>query len=276
MRRTTLDPTSSPAAAFGVQLRRSREAKKLTQVAFGALIGFSDSFVSCVERATRNPTYPFATLSDDALDTGGTLELMWWNLKHTALLEGFPEYAAHESKAAELRLFELGVIPGLFQTPAYAAAIASAAVQRGAVTQDQADERLAFLAARQRLLEQSPAPLVHAVLDESCLRRPIGGRVVLTEQFQHLELLAARPQVIIQVAPHALAERRPFAHPVTLLTLRDHTALGYTESHQRGFIERDTDTVRAWTRDYHRLQVEALPQAASMEMIQEVRKELFP
>ncbi|WP_280718163.1 DUF5753 domain-containing protein [Kitasatospora sp. MAP5-34] len=201
---------------------------------------------------------------------------MWWNLKHTALLEGFPEYAAHESKAAELRLFELGVIPGLFQTPAYAAAIASAAVQRGAVTQDQADERLAFLAARQRLLEQSPAPLVHAVLDESCLRRPIGGRVVLTEQFQHLELLAARPQVIIQVAPHALAERRPFAHPVTLLTLRDHTALGYTESHQRGFIERDTDTVRAWTRDYHRLQVEALPQAASMEMIQEVRKELFP
>ncbi|MFJ2779366.1 Scr1 family TA system antitoxin-like transcriptional regulator [Kitasatospora sp. NPDC087315] len=276
MRRTGIDPSSSPAAAFGVQLRRSREAKKLTQVAFAELIKFSDSWVSCIERATRSPTYAFATRADDVLETGGTLELMWWNLKHTALLEGFPEYAAHEQKAAEIRLFESTIVPGLLQTPAYAAALATAAVQRGSIIQDQADERIDFLMTRQRLLERAPAPLYHAILDESCLRRPIGGIAIMMRQLQHLEDMASRPNLIIQVAPYSLAEHAPFRTSMTLLTLADRAVLGYSESLEQGYVSRTTDTVRTWERTYHQLVVEALSQAASLAMIRKAREELHP
>lgn len=276
MRRTALDPSSSPAAAFGVQLRRSREAKGLSQVAAGLLMGFSDTLISCIERATRNPTFEFARAADHHLETGGTLELMWWNLTHTALLEGFPEYAAHEQKAAEIRLFESNIIPGLLQTPAYAVALASAAVRRGGITQEQADERAEFLLTRQRLLGRVPAPLYHAVLDESCLSRPIGGAAVMTEQLGHLEAMASRPNVIIQIAPYELAEHAPFRASMTLVTLMDRAVLGYSESLERGYVARTTETVRVWERAYHELVVEALSQAASLAMIRKAREEQHP
>ncbi|GAA2242883.1 helix-turn-helix transcriptional regulator [Kitasatospora cystarginea] len=273
MRRTTLDPSSSPAAAFGTQLRRSREAKGLSQVDFGELIRFSDSFVSCVERATRNPTHAFATRADDVLETGGTLELMWWQMHHTALIEGFPAFAAEEAKARSMRLFELDVIPGLLQTVEYAAAYEAAPVKRGEVSQQQADERVSFLLARQERIERTPPPLVQAVVDEWAIRRPIGGQDTMVGQLKHLERLSERPNVILQVAPISLGESRPFTHAITLLTLSNRTILGYTETLHRGFLERDADTVSDWSRNYDRLQVEALSQAASVDLIHAVRKE---
>jgi hypothetical protein len=100
-------------------------------------------------------------------------------LQNTALLEGFPEYVRQEVRATEVRLFELGIVPGLLQTPEYAAAIATGAVRRGAITKQQADERLTLLAERQASLERIPPPFVHAVLDESCIRRPVGGSGVM-------------------------------------------------------------------------------------------------
>ncbi|MFF1873344.1 helix-turn-helix domain-containing protein [Kitasatospora herbaricolor] len=270
-----LDPSASPWAAFGVQLRRSRQAANVTQAELGKLVSYGASYVSYVELAQRPPSARFARLVDEALGTGGTLSLMWWQQRNTALLEGFPEYAADEAKAAEIRLFELGVIPGLVQTKEYATALVAAAVGRGNITPGQAEERLAFLATRQSLLERNPAPIVHAVLDESCLRRSIGGREVMARQLDHLQSLAGRPNVIVQVAPYDLGERRPFALPVTLLTLADRSVLGYTESQQRGFLERETETVTGWERNYDRLQVEALSQADSLSMIRAIRKELL-
>ncbi|MFJ8434661.1 Scr1 family TA system antitoxin-like transcriptional regulator [Kitasatospora sp. NPDC094019] len=269
MRRTELDPTSSPAAAFGVQLRRSREAKKLTQVGLGAIIGYSDTLVSSIERGTRNPTQLFAIKADDALDTGGTLELMFWNISNTSLLEGFSEYAAQEAKAAEIRHFELGVVPGLLQSPEYAEAFASAAVRRGKITQEQADERLSFLLTRQKLLDRRSAPWLHFVLDEGCLHRLVGGAEVMRRQLRRLEELATRPNITIQIAPYSLAEELPFTMVVTLLAMADRSLLAYSECQMRGFLVRQSETTRSLERDYHQLTVEALPKAASLEMIRQ-------
>ncbi|MDH6144890.1 MULTISPECIES: helix-turn-helix domain-containing protein [Kitasatospora] len=267
MRRTELDPSAGPGAAFGVQLRRSREALGLSQVTFGKQIGYSDTFISCVERATRNPSYDFAVKSDKALLTGGTLELMWWSLRHKALLEGFPEYAAQEAKAAEIRHFELGIIPGLLQTPEYAKAFAMAAVRRGSVTKEEAEERLEFLASRQRRLERADGPLLHVVLDEGAIRRPVGGATVMRRQFRRLEELSERPNVTIQIAPFSLAEELPFTMVVTLLTMSDRSVAAYSECQLRGFLERDGKTARTWERQYHQLQVEALSKGATLEML---------
>jgi hypothetical protein len=201
---------------------------------------------------------------------------MWWSLRHAALVEGFPEFAGYEARADELRMFELNVIPGLFQTEEYAAALATADVRRGSITQGQAEERVAFLATRQQLLLRNPAPVAYAILDESCLRRPIGGREILKSQLRHLEELAQRPSIIMQVAPFDLAERAPFTLAMTLLTLPDRTLLGYSESLQRGLLERDISATRAWEKGYDRFQVEALSRAASLDMIRAVREEMHP
>ncbi|WTG87737.1 DUF5753 domain-containing protein [Kitasatospora sp. NBC_01560] len=91
-------------------------------------------------------------------------------------------------------------MPGLFQTEAYATALAMADVRRGTITRRQAEERVTFLLARQQLLRRGSPPLVHAVLDESCLRRPIGGSAVMEQQFSTLEEQFDASHVILQVA----------------------------------------------------------------------------
>ncbi|MFI6847652.1 helix-turn-helix domain-containing protein [Kitasatospora sp. NPDC050467] len=271
--RKQLDPTSGPWAPFGVQLRRSREAKGLTQAQLARRVGFDPSYVSYAELATREPpSEKFAGRADEALETGGTLLLMWLQNKHSALLEGFPEYASHEASAVEIRIFEAGVVTGLLQTEAYATALALADVRRGTITRRQAEERVTFLLTRQQLLKRSGPPLVHAVLDESCLRRPIGGPAVMHEQLTFLEELFDASHVILQVAPFAMAEHRPFALPMVLLTLADQSLLGYSESEGRSHLERDSDTLAVWKRHYDRLQVGALAETATLDVIRAARE----
>lgn len=269
-----LDPSASPLAAFGMQLRRSRKAKGLSQAALGRKLSCSDSYVSYIERAERQPPPWFAPKADEILETGGTLELMWWQLQHSMLIEGFPEYAREEAKATEIRVFEIGIIPGLLQTVEYATAQEDGMVSRGDASQQQADERVAFLLARQRRLEHPVPPVVYAVLEESCLHRSMGGPAVMARQLAHLEAMAARPDVVIQVAPGTMANQCPFRSPLWLLTMPDRSLLGYTETFQRGYVEREVATLTSWERHYARLQVDALSRNSSLRLIRDVRKEM--
>ncbi|MFJ1708591.1 helix-turn-helix domain-containing protein [Kitasatospora sp. NPDC088346] len=269
-----VDPASSPQARFGAELARSRKGRGWSQVELGRRMGFSNTLVSYLERGKRPPTSNFAVKADETFETGGTFYELWRRYARASLLEGFPEFAEAEARCRRLRTFELGVIPGLFQTAAYAAALEAASVRRGSITQDQADERATFLAQRQRLLEQKSPPVIHAVMDQSCLMRPIGGREVMRAQLDHLETLARQPHVTLQVAPFELAEQRPFMLPVVLLTQPDRTVVGYSESQIRGYLERGRATVAAWEKDYDQLQVESLSTVASLAMIRAVRKDL--
>ncbi|MER7754420.1 helix-turn-helix transcriptional regulator [Kitasatospora sp. NPDC097643] len=273
MNRKDLDPASSPYASLGIQLRRSREAQNLTQNELGEAIAYTGAYISSIERGIRAPSRRFVELADAHLGTGGTLALMLDQLENSILIEGFPEYAEKEADAVTIRLFQIGVVSGLLQTSEYATAYEQAFVRRGTVTQQQADERVKFLLARQNRLAPPSPPHIHAVLDEWSLRRPIGGATVMVDQLTHLERLAQQPNMTIQVAPLGLGENRPFAHPVTLLTMPNRSLLGYSESHQRGFLERNPETLSGWSRDYDRLQVEALPLAASLELIRAARKD---
>ncbi|MET8539846.1 Scr1 family TA system antitoxin-like transcriptional regulator [Kitasatospora sp. NPDC004799] len=166
MRETVLDPSASPLAAFGAQLRKARKAAGLTQTELGRLTSLSDSQISNLERGTRSPTLDWVVVADRVLNTGGTLELTYWSLNGGgSLLEGFPEFAAQEAKAVEMRQFELGVVPGLFQTRAYAEALAAADVRRGAITEEEAETRVSYLFSRQQRLDSKDVPLVHASSD---------------------------------------------------------------------------------------------------------------
>ncbi|MET9915879.1 helix-turn-helix transcriptional regulator [Streptomyces sp. NPDC006435] len=270
--RKELDPEKSPGARFGQRLRQLRDERGWTQDELAARMGCSGTHISAVETGRRPPTPRFAASADRALGTGDRLERQGRAVWNTAILEGFPEFVAHEVRAAEIRLFELGIIPGLLQTPEYAAAITTGAVRRGAITEQQAEERLSLLARRQASLQRIPRPLVYVVLDESCIRRPVGGPRVMKEQLDQLVAFAELPSTLVQVAPFDLGERRAFDLPVHLLTLPDRSQLSYAESAQQGRLERDMRFVQPLLTAYHQLQAEALSQAASVAMIEQVRK----
>ncbi|MFB7912449.1 Scr1 family TA system antitoxin-like transcriptional regulator [Streptomyces sp. NPDC056061] len=273
--RKELNPEASPQAAFGARLRRLREERGWTQDHLGSLLGCTGRHISAIETGRKSPTLPFSRRADVSLDTTNTadsFEREWREIKHGNLLEGFPEYVGYEHRAAEIKLFECGMVPGPLQTREYAQALATGAVDRGVITQEQADERVSFLMERQAALARPLPPLVVAVLDESCVRRAIGGPAVMDAQFQHLIDFAAQPNTMLQIAPYSVGERRPLDRLVNLLTLPDRSVFAYVESQTQGHLDRELSSVLPLVRDYHQLQAVSLSQTASVDLIHQLRK----
>ncbi|MEV6566478.1 helix-turn-helix domain-containing protein [Streptomyces kronopolitis] len=275
MNRKELTPDHSPREAFGARLRSSREARGWTQDELAERMGYSSTHISAVETGRKPPTLRFSRSADRTFGTEGTVdtfERQWREIRHGSLLEGFPEYVGHEGRAAEIRLYEVGIIPGLLQTPEYASVLAGSAVKRGAITPEQAEERVSLVADRQATLVRTPPPLVFAVLDESCLRRPIGGPGVMDAQLARLVEFAELPNTVLHVAPFDMGERPSFRLPITVLTLPDRSLMSYAESAQRGHLERESTSVLPILTAYHQLQADAPSQAASVAMINDFRK----
>ncbi|MFE7462997.1 Scr1 family TA system antitoxin-like transcriptional regulator [Streptomyces sp. NPDC057499] len=272
LNRKDLDPDKSPAAAFGQHLRMLRDGRGWTQDELGERIGCSGTHISAVETGRRPPTRRFAASADRVFGTGDKLERQSQALKYTALLEGFPEYVTHEARAAEIRLYEVGVIPGVLQTPEYASVLNTRAVERGAIAAEQAEERVSLVEERQVALARTPPPLVFVVLDESCLRRPVGSSAVMKDQLAKLVEFAALPNTTLQVAPFVIGDRRPLSLPLYVLTMPNRSLVSYAESAQRGRLERESASVVPLLTAYHQLQAEALSQAESVAMIKQLRK----
>lgn len=275
MNRKDLNPESSPAAAFGARLRKLREDHGWTQEELGPKMGYSGTHVSNVETGNKLPTLRFSRSADLVFGTGENLDSFergWREIRHGGLLEGFPEYVGHEARAVEIRLYDIGIIPGLLQTPEYARVLAHSAVRRGAITPEHADERVAFLAERQSALVRPRPPMVFVAMDESCIRRPIGGTAVMDAQLARLVEFAEQPNTLLQVVPFEIGERRPFDLPVTLLTVSDRSVIYYAESQAQGHLDRESTSVLPVLTAYHQLQAEALSQTASVAMINQLRK----
>ncbi|MHB9860072.1 helix-turn-helix domain-containing protein [Streptomyces sp. YIM S03343] len=273
--RKQLNPESSPEAAFGARLRSSREAHGWSQEDLATHMEYSSTHISAVETGRKMPTLRFARRADIAFGIVGTVdtfERQWREMRHGSLLDGFPEYVGYEGRASEIRLYEVGVIPGLLQTPGYSSALAESAVKREAITSEQARERVTIVAERQAALVRKPPPLVFVVLDESCLRRPIGTAAVMDSQLASLVRFAELPNTVLQVAPFSMGARRPFDLPITVLTLPDRSLMSYAESAQRGHLERESAFVLPTLTAYHQLQAEAPSQATSVAMIEQLRK----
>jgi transcriptional regulator with XRE-family HTH domain len=267
-----LNPESSPQAAFGAHLRAARVERKWRQEELSERTGYSSTHISAVETGRKMPTLRFVRCVDLACGTGDLFEREWREIRHGSLLEGFPEYMGYEGRAVEIRLYEVGIIPGLLQTPEYATVLAGSAVRRGAITPEQADERVSLIAERQGSLVRRNPPMVMVVLDESCIRRPIGEPQLMQAQLARLIEFSEMGNTVLQVAPFVMGERRPFNLPITVLTLPDRALMSYAESSQRGHLERESTAVLPILTAYHQLQAESLSQAESVAMIDQVRK----
>ncbi|MET9915985.1 helix-turn-helix transcriptional regulator [Streptomyces sp. NPDC006435] len=273
--RKQLDPEASPEAAYGARMRRLREGRGWSQECLSGRVGCSSQHISAVETARKSPTLPFSSKLDVAFGTAGSadsFEREWREIRHGVLLQGFPEYVGYEGRAVEIRLYNVGIIPGLLQTPEYARVLADSAVRRGAITAEQAAERVAFLAERQAALKRPQPPMLFVTMDESCIRRPIGGDAVMDAQLAHLQEFAELPNTLLQVAPYEIGERRTFDLPVNLLTMPDRSVICYAESQAQGHLDRESASVLPMLTAYHQLQGEALSPAASMAMISQLRK----
>jgi transcriptional regulator with XRE-family HTH domain len=179
-------------------------------------------------------------------------------------------YVALEAGACRVREFSLTAVPGLLQTAEYARGLFTSAA--APLNEERRERQIEVRMIRQRrlYLEDDPIELV-AVVDESVLRRPVGGPAVLRDQLEHLVIVAELDTVTLRVLPtgaggHPGLDGGSFA----LLSFPDpeEPDLTYVE-HVSGaiHIERAEEVARSRL-IFERLCAAALPPAESTQLVE--------
>lgn len=172
-----------------------------------------------------------------------------------------------ESQATALNWFELFVVPGLLQTPAYADAILRAG-QTYLDVEAQVQARLE----RQRVLTRDDPPMFVAVLGENVLHRPLGGPQVMHDQLMHLVELSELPTVAVHVVPYEVGAYAGLTGPF-VIALVDGDEVVYQDAALSGHVMENAKDVVVFKRMWESLRSDALPRAASLDLIVKVARQ---
>jgi transcriptional regulator with XRE-family HTH domain len=127
-------------------------------------------------------------------------------------------FFGYEDAAAVIRQVEPLVIPGLLQTDDYAAEILGLRQRDERVIENLVDVRRA----RQEALSRSESPpQLNCILDESVLRRVVGGPSVFARQLEALREASTRPNVSIRVLPFTAGATLALGGPFIVLEFSD-------------------------------------------------------
>ncbi|MET9733677.1 helix-turn-helix transcriptional regulator [Streptomyces sp. NPDC006458] len=138
----------------------------------------------------------FVRLAEEANQPG------WWQRFHDILPGWFSMHVSLEGAASLIRSYEPHFVPGLLQTEDYARGV----LVSGAVGQTRPDDIERYVALRmqrQDLLTREGAPRFWVVMDETVLRRQVGGPEVMRAQIDRLLEATKLPNVTLQIVPFA-------------------------------------------------------------------------
>ncbi|MEU6401889.1 helix-turn-helix transcriptional regulator [Streptomyces sp. NPDC046985] len=211
----------------------------------------------------------FVQLAEDANRPG------WWQRFHDILPGWFSMYVSLEGAAALVRSYEPHFVPGLFQTEDYARGVLTS----GAVgqTSPAAIERhVALRMERQNLLTRPDAPKIWAVMDETALRRPVGGPEVMRAQIDKLLDAAKLPNVTLQIAPFSAGPHPGTYGPFVLFrfAMPELPDMVYSE-YLTGAVYLDArEEVVTYLEVMDRMAAQAATAHRTKEILRDLRKEL--
>ncbi|MEV7858718.1 helix-turn-helix transcriptional regulator [Streptomyces hirsutus] len=257
---------------FGRQLKRFRVRAGLERSEFGSTTGYSASTIAAYEQGRRIPPSKFIDQADELLDAGGVLQEMKEEVARVQYPAFFRDAARLEAEAAELHVYANQAVPGLLQTEGYAQAVFG--MMRPPLDEDALAQRVAARLARQEVYDKSPQPLMSFVIDESVLRRPMGGRDVLRGQLEQILLAGRKSTVEIQVMPLGSEENAGMAGPFTLIETAEGRRIAYVEVQNVSHVHTERRLVKGLEVKYGILRAQALTPRASLSHIEELLGEL--
>ncbi|WP_431728124.1 helix-turn-helix domain-containing protein [Verrucosispora sp. TAA-831] len=254
-------------------LKAARAAAGVSQEGLATLIKWSPSLIAAIETGRRRPTMEFAVASDEALQTGGLLAELLKEADRERGPSWFAAWRGYEQEATRLRAFEPCLVPGLLQTEEYARAVISAG---GLQPPAMVDELVSVRMERQQLmheqlLRQEDPPLCVFLLDETAVRRPVGGPPVLDAQLGRLLAEAQLPHVRLHIVPHSVGAHVGLGGGFVLVELPDREQAIYLENAARGHVVNDPEMVRLMDRKWDSLLGEALSTSASLDLIRKLK-----
>jgi transcriptional regulator with XRE-family HTH domain len=269
---------------LGQELRRLRELKNMTAEEVADRLLVSQSKISRLENGRRSIS------QRDVRDLCNVYEVEdhrivdslmhmakesrqqgWW---HAFGDIPYSVYIGLETDAASLRVYEPQVVPGLLQTRGYAEAVCEGALPEA--SPGDIEKRVQVRMRRQERVTDSRHPLrLWAVLDESALRRAVGGRQTMVEQLERLNEMSQLPHVTVQVMPFEMGAHPGVNGQYAILEFPDasDSSVVYLEGVTSDLYLEKTHDVQSYSVMYEHLRAEALNPDQTREFIEKVAKD---
>jgi transcriptional regulator with XRE-family HTH domain len=263
-----INPDQSAQARFSYELRRHRIAAGMTQSHLGRRVGFSGSMIGMIETMRRVPPPGFAELCDQIFHLDGTLTRLHLDAwpPPPPLPSYLLDWAVEEQRATALRSWDPLLIPGMFQTEAYARRI----FQRSpGVTDEEVEQRVEGRLQRKAILSKPDPPSILSLIDEGVLRRRIGDPQVMRQQLEHLLEIARRPCVTIQIVPYEAEAVPGLLAGFTIAEVRGAPYRVHMESQPYSRTIDDRSMIEPVLARYDAIRAEAYPQPMSIKIIKE-------
>lgn len=198
----------------------------------------------------------------------------WWHSFRDVLPDWFSAFVSLEGEAAVIRAYEPAYVPGLLQTANYARATLRAGLPHA--VPEEIDRLLTLRTERQALVTRADAPLLWIVMDETVLRRPIGGRRVMREQMERLMEATELPNVRLQIMPFAAGPHPAMYGPFHIFRfqLNEIPDIAYAESLVGGVYFDERDDVSAFLEALDRMCAQAAPAQSTKAILDGMRKEI--
>jgi transcriptional regulator with XRE-family HTH domain len=264
------------------ELKRLREASGITPDEAAARLDFSRSKIYRLENGKSRidaddledmlDLYSVTSPERDSLiQLGKEARRRGWWTRYKDVFSG--SYVVLESEASDIRRCA-SLVPGIFQTEDYARAVITATGPW--LTREEIERRVAARLTRQTaLFSGTRLPRMHVVLDESVLRRQVGGPDITLRQMAALATAAQRLEITIQVLPFTAGACAGIDGDFVILDFPDPEDLSvvYVEGLFGDlYLESKGETDR-YVLAWEHLAEQALNPAASMAMIADLAED---
>ena len=262
------DDSLAVMRAVGRMIKVWREGAGLTQTGLGSQIGYCEEMVSAVERGKRVPQPEFLDNTDVALGANGKISAMKEDIATARLPKKVRDLAKLEGEAVELGQYGNHNMDGLLQTEEYARTLYG--MRRPAYKEAEIDRLVAARMARKSVFEREPLPMLTFVQEEVTLRRPLGDRMVLRRQLEHLLELGTMRHVGIQVMPTDCQEHAGMGGQLQLLKLRNGSTVGHWEAQLSSRVVTAPKEVQILEMRYGMIRAQALAPRESLAFIERI------
>lgn len=272
------DPFANPLAFFAGEMKRLRAKIGMTQEQLARLAGYAASTVASIESQHLLPSEDFAKHIDKAFDTDGHFERLQQLVEATSVLPWFRDLVETERKAVSIQTYESYVVPGLLQTEDYARYAVSATRPR--LSDDEIQRAVALRMTRQEILNQESPPRLWAIIDESVLRREVGGKNVMRSQCDHLLTIGQHPHIAIQIVADTKGATCAHGRDFMILTFnsigkKPRPPMAYLEDMRTARYVREQDEVGIYSTTFDYLRSNAMDDQQSAELIRGYRDERY-
>ncbi|WP_086804299.1 helix-turn-helix domain-containing protein [Streptomyces caniscabiei] len=265
------EPESSDSMrAFGAVVQALREHVGLSREEFGARVHLSKHSVASIELGRRLADQRFVELAEEATGNTGAVRGAFRHMaRQPGLAVWFRMWARLEREAAVLDTYECRLVPGLLQPESYVRAVFENAVPP--VTDGELDMQVAVRMERQQLLRERPNTSFSFIIEESVLRRELGGLEVTRCLLDYLLECAELRNTSLQIMPLKRTQHASLSGPLQLAETPDGRRLAYAEGHMNGQLIADAKDVALLNQRYAKLRSQALTPEDSVSLLERLR-----